>query len=116
MRRHKNIKILSVNMIGFLTFSLLILLIVTDVAAAPAAPIVMTLSQPDGNEFKAVTWGDEWLNGMETLEGYTIYKDPLTNYWAYLTPSSVNSFKPETRDQTQLACRYHIQITNPSSK
>jgi M6 family metalloprotease-like protein len=57
-------------------------------SAAPAAPITLTVTQPDGTEFQARAWGDEWLNGMETSEGYTILLSPESNYWVYaqLTP------------------------------
>ncbi len=51
--------------------------------AVPAAPIVHTLSQPDGMTFEARQWGDEWLHGWETLDGYTIVLDPVGKVWRY---------------------------------
>jgi len=53
-----------------------------DVTAAPTAPIEHTLIQPDGSELIAKQWGDEWLNGFETLDGYTIIQDDL-GWWVY---------------------------------
>ena len=49
--------------------------LVEVVSATPSAPIEHTLSQPDGSTLIARQWGDEWSNGFETLEGYTIIKD-----------------------------------------
>jgi M6 family metalloprotease-like protein len=51
--------------------------------AVPAAPIKKTLQQPDGTEFIAKQWGDEWLHGWETIDGYTIVKDKSIGYWHY---------------------------------
>lgn len=52
------------------------------VSAGPAAPIEHTLFQPDGSELIAKQWGDEWSNGFETLDGYTIIQDDL-GWWVY---------------------------------
>jgi immune inhibitor A len=53
------------------------------VFAVPAAPDTHTLRQPDGRSFEARQWGDEWLNGWETLDGYTIVLDRTRKAWAY---------------------------------
>ena len=74
--------------IGLILFSVLFILTYHQVYAAPAAPYEVTLSQPDSFEFKAVTWGDEWENGMETAEGYTILRDPSTDQWVYVQPAT----------------------------
>ncbi|MBP7031375.1 MAG: M6 family metalloprotease domain-containing protein [Chloroflexi bacterium] len=60
-----------------------------DVASAsPAAPIDQVLEQPDGTGFVARQWGDEWSNGYETLEGYTVLQSS-SGWWVYaqLSPS-----------------------------
>jgi M6 family metalloprotease-like protein len=95
MRGDKYLKTLSVKLIGSLTFSLLMIFIVTNVSAAPAAPLVSTISQPDGNKFQATAWGDEWLNGVETTDGYTIDKDPETGYWFYVLPENEGRSAPQ---------------------
>ncbi len=51
--------------------------------AAPAAPVDIPITQPDGSTFTSRVWGDEYQHGMETLEGYTILKDEQTGYWIY---------------------------------
>lgn len=56
--------------------------IVSSVQAAPAAPLDITLTQPDGSSFIARQWGDEWLNGFETKEGYTILLGE-DGWWEY---------------------------------
>ncbi len=51
--------------------------------AAPAAPVDIPITQPDGSTFTARAWGDEWQHGMETLDGYTIVRDDSSGYWVY---------------------------------
>ena len=53
-----------------------------DVSAAPAAPIEHTLIQPDGSELLALQWGDEWSNGYETLDGFTIIQEDQ-DWWVF---------------------------------
>ena len=67
--------------------------------AAPAAPVVVTLTQPDGGQFKAISWGDEWINGMETIDGYTILRDSATDYWFYAKPNSNGHIDPQLKGQ-----------------
>ena len=55
---------------------------VHSVAAAPAAPIDHTLTQPDSSTFLARQWGDEWRNGFMTLQGNLILKDE-DGWWVY---------------------------------
>ncbi|MBI3161138.1 MAG: M6 family metalloprotease domain-containing protein [Chloroflexi bacterium] len=62
--------------------------------AAPPAPLEVTLYQPDGTAFQARAWGDEWSNGMETLDGYTIILDEPSQYWVYAALSSAQSLAP----------------------
>jgi M6 family metalloprotease-like protein len=51
--------------------------------AVPAAPIVHTLTQSDGSTFQARQWGDEYLHGWETTEGYTVVFDQGLQCWTY---------------------------------
>jgi M6 family metalloprotease-like protein len=110
MRGDENKNIILVNLIGVLTFSLFLILFVTNVSAAPAVPIVVTLTQPNGIKFDAVAWGDEWLNGMETVEGYTIILNELTDTWVYAEPSTDKDLSTQTRGQTQLI----VGVDNPA--
>ncbi len=51
--------------------------------AAPAAPVDIPITQPDGSTFTARAWGDERQHGLETLDGYTIVRDEQSGYWVY---------------------------------
>ena len=61
---------------AFLVACVAALLGFTGAQASPAAPGEFTLTQPDGSTFQAHQWGDEWNHGTETVEGYSILKDP----------------------------------------
>src|SRR6266542_5233246 len=51
--------------------------------AVPAAPIIHSLNQADGRNIEARQWGDEFLNGWETTDGYTIILDKNLKSWTY---------------------------------
>ncbi|CAM2070735.1 Immunoglobulin domain-containing protein [Sulfidibacter corallicola] len=51
-------------------------------AASPAAPIEVTLKQPDGTAFVARSRGNYYVSWMETLDGHTIVKEKDTWYYA----------------------------------
>jgi len=53
--------------------------------AVPAAPNQHTLKQPDGSQFKARQWGDEWNHGWETPDGYSIVRDACSGSWRFAT-------------------------------
>lgn len=80
--------------IGMLTLAGMFVMPTTTVYAGPAAPIVITLPQPDGTTFQARAWGDEWSNGMETIERYTILLDPQSKYWVYAAPAFDKNLTP----------------------
>jgi M6 family metalloprotease-like protein len=75
------------------------LLSVATALAGPAAPMTVTLTQPDGTTFTAAPYGDEWANGMETVDGFTIVLDETSGYWCFamlddegqLIPSSLRA-------------------------
>jgi len=54
------------------------------VSAMPASPDEFLINQPDGSSFMARQWGDEWLNGFETVEGFTIIESN-DGWWIYAT-------------------------------
>jgi hypothetical protein len=55
--------------------------------AAPAAPGVFYLAQPDGSKISVYARGDERFNWMETTEGYTIEK-ATDGLWYYVSGKS----------------------------
>jgi immune inhibitor A len=58
-------------------------LVTARAEASPAAPVEIEITQPDGKTtFMAHQWGDEWNNGFETGDGFSILR--LGNgWWAY---------------------------------
>lgn len=75
----------------------LLLTAAVPVLAAPANPQPFPLTQPDGTTFLARQYGDEWHNGLETLEGYTILPDPETGYWVYAVLDGWGNLVPGAR-------------------
>jgi M6 family metalloprotease-like protein len=65
-----------------------------NVQASPASPVTFTLTQPDGTNFKATQWGDEFQNGFETLQGYSIAQLPDSGIWYYLTIAPDGTLAP----------------------
>ncbi|WP_432479269.1 M6 family metalloprotease domain-containing protein [Nocardioides sp. GXQ0305] len=51
-------------------------------SAGEAAPVTVTLTQPDGEKIVARQWGDEYYNGLETKAGHTIVQR-ADGYWVY---------------------------------
>lgn len=51
--------------------------------AVPAFDKEYILDQPDGTTFTAIKWGDEYLHGWETLEGFTIVLDRISEEWCF---------------------------------
>ncbi len=68
----------------------------TRVEAGPPNPAPILLTQPDGSTFEARIWGDEWANGMETIDGYTIVLDQATGFWVYAVRTSNGTLAPAT--------------------
>jgi M6 family metalloprotease-like protein len=82
-----NRRIVSISVAAICLTLVCAFLFAGRVEASPAAPIEFTLTQPDGSTFTASQWGDEWNNGIETIEGYSILQmeDGL---WVYAEPKA----------------------------
>jgi M6 family metalloprotease-like protein len=92
--------------------------------AAMAVPVfgeVRTLPQPDGSPVELRIWGDEYYGVTETLDGYTVVRDPETFFFCYadLTPDQndlvstgkhVGSVHPQN-----LGLKAHLRIRPESS-
>ncbi len=63
----------------------------TNLQAAPAAPLVVLLTQQDGTTFNAVRRGDEHTNWIETLDGHTIVKNK--GNWFYAERDNTGGLK-----------------------
>lgn len=55
---------------------------ISNIFAAPAAPVVSNLIQPDGTVFSVRARGDEFSNWVETTDGHTVIKVKDTWYYA----------------------------------
>ncbi len=87
-------RFLALLFFGFILSLALFAGSIEAVSAGPPSPLVVSLSQPDGRSFNARAWGDERSNGMETLDGYTILKDPASGYWVYAERSAQGDLVP----------------------
>ena len=56
---------------------------------------VFTFTQPDGTPIQLRGWGDQYYAVFETMDGYTVTKNPATGFWevARLT-SDGNALEP----------------------
>ncbi len=57
----------------------------------PVYQKIHTLTQPDGTTFQARPWGDEWMSGWETEDGYTITQN-AHGCWMYAVMSASGGF------------------------
>ena len=67
---------------GITEETLLHVLVDALASASPAEPRLCTLIQPYGSTFIALLYGDEYVNGFETLAGYTVVQD-ATGTWSF---------------------------------
>jgi M6 family metalloprotease-like protein len=56
--------------------------------AAPVAGKDFTFSQPDGSKVQVRIWGDEYYQVVESLDGYTLTRDPSTGMICYASLSA----------------------------
>jgi M6 family metalloprotease-like protein len=62
---------------------ILLMSLIVPVFAVPAAPHTQLLRLGDGSTIGARMWGDEWLHGWETTDGYAIIFDETRQDWTY---------------------------------
>ncbi|MBU4295124.1 MAG: M6 family metalloprotease domain-containing protein [Desulfobulbaceae bacterium] len=54
-----------------------------------------TFTQPDGSQIKVRGWGDQHYAVFETLDGFSIVKNPVTGFFEYASlTSDKNDFRP----------------------
>ena len=63
----------------------------TQVHAAPTRGELFDLRQPDGSLVAVRIWGDEYYQIIESLDDYTLIRDPDTETICYATLNAVNS-------------------------
>ncbi len=72
------------------------LLWMEEAEAVVAAPVEQILRQADGSEFPARQWGDKWLHGWETLDGYTVIRDRVAGNWMYAVTDGKGGLAPSS--------------------
>lgn len=72
------------------SFAICILLFIYSmlVQASPIPAFTKTLTQEDGTIFEAMYWGDEYINGVEAQNGYSIEFDEVDQNWKYAIQDS----------------------------
>lgn len=70
-------------------------LLSTPAWSAPAAPIEIEITQPDGTTFIAISRGDEFANWMETKSGHSIVKKNGT--WFYAEKDNEGNLRASNR-------------------
>ncbi len=63
--------VIILSVIGILTTAV-------DSLAEPVVGEVFSMNQPDGSTIRVRIWGDEFFTHVETLDGYTVVRDPDT--------------------------------------
>ena len=72
-------------------FLTLLFCLQTDLFAAPYYGDVFKLKQPNGTHVEVKVWGDEFYHRIESLDGYTLVRDPGTRWICYAELSSDKS-------------------------
>jgi M6 family metalloprotease-like protein len=86
--------VLVIGCLGFLIWAAVAVLWSSTANAVPAAPGEITLEQPDGTTIEARLFGDEFNNGFETTEGYTIVRNPETEAYEYAEEDAEGELQP----------------------
>lgn len=79
-------------------------------------------SQPDGTQISLKGWGNQYQAIFETLEGYTVVKDPVTGYYEYAKLSADKSYLEPTgyrvgvADPSSLGIPKHIRVPEDAAK
>ncbi|MCQ1535766.1 M6 family metalloprotease domain-containing protein [Methanosarcina sp. KYL-1] len=79
-------------------------------------------TQPDGTQIRLRGWGNQNYAVFETLDGFTVIKDPVTGYYEYAKLSADGSFLEPTGirvglvDPAVLGIEKHIRISKEAAK
>jgi immune inhibitor A len=94
---------------------LCILIAAGDLHAVVASPHTHELAQPDGSVINARQWGDEWLHGWETVEGYAIVKNSA-GLWVYADRDSTGRLYPTKVSADSLAPEEFPRFLRPEGE
>ena len=82
--------IMMAVLLALLTFGVLYFTLSGSTARADTAcpNTVSEFNLPDGSSLQLKLWGDEFVNGWETLDGYTVALNQGTGQWEYMVLDS----------------------------
>jgi M6 family metalloprotease-like protein len=88
--------------------------------AAPLAGEVVPIRQPDGSVLDVRVWGDEFYAVGETLDGYTVVKDPVTGMLCYAVLSQdgrdlISTGVPAGSSPRGLVLTKHVRISQEAA-
>lgn len=104
----------------FCCIVLLLCWISPEAQGAPVFGEVLTVRQPDGSFANVRIWGDEYYGVTETLDGYTLVRDPTTMFLCYAKLSEDGNdllstgVRPGQAEPGALGLRVHFRI-NPEA-
>lgn len=81
-----------------------------------------TFTQPDGSQIKVKGWGNQHHAVFETLDGFTVIKDPLTDFFQYAKLSSdKNYFEPTginvgVLDPETIGLAKHLRVSKDAAR
>jgi len=84
---------------------------------APYRGAVFSLEQPDGSRVDVKVWGDEYYQRVESLDGYTLVRDPQTGEICYADLAADGAELVSTgvrlgsRDPGDLGLARHLKLT-----
>ena len=67
---------------------MLILTLVANLSGAVYRGTPFTYLQPDGSALPVQLWGDDDYADEETMDGWRIVRDPITQFWCYAALSA----------------------------
>jgi len=70
-----------------------------------------TFSQPDGTALQVRGWGNQERAVFETLDGFTVVKDPATGFYQYATVSNDGSNLEATGFQAEMVNPHNLGLT-----
>lgn len=79
------------------------------------------VSQPDGTKINLIGWGNQFFAIFETEDGYTVVKNPVTEFYDYAKLSDDNSYLETTgvrvgaADPATLAISKHLRISEAAA-
>ena len=78
-------------------------------------------SQADGTKIHLIGWGNQLFATFETEDGYTVVKNPVTEFYDYAKLSADNSYlettgvRVGTADPATLGISKHLRISEPAA-